>query len=163
MAKTLLGLVVLIVLAAAAMAWFGHKTVRTQIVIPAPASAIWKVLTDAAGYKDWNPVFVAVAGDYREGAQITNQVKDGSGKIVEIASTVVALEPERLLNQFGGIRGMITFDHTWRLEPSDGGTRVTQHEEYRGFWVWFWDASWVEPAYAKANEALRDRVLQHTD
>ena len=48
----------------------------------------------------------------------------------------------------------------WLLEPVDGGTRVIQHEEYRGIGVWFWDASWVEPAYTQANEALRDRVLQ---
>ena len=47
-----------------------------------------------------------------------------------------------------------------RARRLDGGTRVVQHEEYRGLGVWFWDASWVEPAYSKANEALRDRVAQ---
>ena len=45
-------------------------------------------------------------------------------------------------------------------EPVKGGTKVTQREEYRGIAVWFWDADWVEPAYQKANQALRDRVLQ---
>ena len=54
----------------------------------------------------------------------------------------------------------MTFDPTWSLEPVDGGTRVTQHEEYRGIGVWFWDYSWVESAYARANEALKKRVLQ---
>ena len=63
------------------------------------------------------------------------------------------------LNQGGGIFGILTFDHRWLLEPVEEGTRVTQHEEYRGIWVWFWDAGWVEPSYRKANEALRDRII----
>ena len=58
------------------------------------------------------------------------------------------------LNQFGGLRGVLTFDHTWRLEPVAGGTRVTQHEEYRGIGVWFWDPAWVEEAYRDALVAL---------
>ena len=42
---------------------------------------------------------------------------------------------------------MLTFDHTWRLEAVDGGTRVTQFEEYKGIGVLFWDPAWVEEAY----------------
>lgn len=53
---------------------------------------------------------------------------------------------------------MLTFDHTWRLEVVDGGTRVTQSEEYRGIGVLFWDPAWVEEAYEQANFNLRDRV-----
>ena len=68
------------------------------------------------------------------------------------------LVPERLLNQRGGIWGMLTFDHRWELEPVEGGTRLVQHEEYRGLFLPFWDYSWVEPAYAKANEGLKRRV-----
>ena len=45
------------------------------------------------------------------------------------------------------------------VQSVDGGTRVTQHEEYRGIGVWFWDESWVEPAYAGVNEALGKRVI----
>lgn len=155
--KCLIGL---IVIGAIVMAWLGHKTVHTEIVIPAPPSLVWSVLTDASSYKDWNPVFIEVEGEYREGAKLTNQVREKNDQQSEIVSTVVKLTPERKLNQFGGIRGILTFDHQWLLEPVNGETRVTQHEEYRGFWVWFWDASWVEPAYAKANQALHDRVLQ---
>ncbi len=139
---------------------FGHKVVHTEIVIPAPPAAVWSVLTDAPRYKDWNPVFVNVEGEYREGAKLTNRVQEPSGKVSVIVSTAVRMVDQRELNQFGGIRGILTFDHKWLLEPIDSGTRVTQHEEYRGIGVWFWDASWIEPAYSRANEALRDRVLR---
>ncbi|MEW8525615.1 MAG: hypothetical protein AB2552_21490 [Candidatus Thiodiazotropha endolucinida] len=45
------------------------------------------------------------------------------------------------------------------LRPTENGTRVIQHEEYRGISIWFWDYSWVEPTYQKANEALKNRVI----
>ena len=66
--------------------------------------------------------------------------------------------PEREINQVGGIPGVLTFDHTWRIDPVPDGSKVTQHEEYRGLYVWFWDPSWVEDAYGAGLVALRDRV-----
>ena len=53
---------------------------------------------------------------------------------------------------------MLTFNHQYILQPEDGGTRIIQHEEYRGLGVWFWDESWVTPAYASINEALGERT-----
>lgn len=142
------------------MALLGHKAVHTELVIPAPPDAVWSVLVDAVHYKDWNPVFVSVEGEYRKGARMSYLMRDASGKETAVTARVVKLIEEQELNQFGGIRGVLTFDHHWYLEPVGSGTRVTQHEEYRGVGVWFWDASWVEPAYARANEALRQRVLE---
>jgi uncharacterized protein YndB with AHSA1/START domain len=42
------------------------KAVHTEIVIPAPPDVIWMVLTDAAGYQEWNPVLIPVEGEIRE-------------------------------------------------------------------------------------------------
>ena len=63
----------------------------------------------------------------------------------------------RELNQVGGIPGILNFDYKWLLEPVDGGTRVVQHEEYHGIGVWFWDESWVEPAYANTFRSARGK------
>ncbi len=144
-----------------ALALTGRKSVHAELLIPASPEAIWSVLTDAGGYKDWNPVFTSVEGEYREGAEMAYRMRDASGTETDVTATVVKLDEPRELNQFGGMRGILTFDHHWFLEPVDGGTRVTQHEEYRGIGVWFWDPSWFESAYARANEALRNRVLTH--
>ena len=155
--KILLAVGVLGILAAV-LALTGRKSVHTEIVIPAPPEAVWAVLSDPAHFSEWNPVIVDVQGAYREGEQVTNRVIiDGSESTM--ASRVVRVEPNRLLNQRGGPSGILTFDHTWQLEPVENGTHVRQREEYRGIGVWFWDASVMEPLYGQANEALRARVL----
>ena len=134
------------------------KSVHTEITIPANPEIIWSVLTDASGYKAWNPVLVPIEGDLREGERLKYLMTQPDGKQSEVMARVKKMVELKELNQSGGIPGILTFDHKWLLDPVDEGTRVTQHEEYSGIWIWFWDAGWVEPAYRKANEALRDRV-----
>ena len=143
-----------------ATALFGRKVVHTEIEIAAPASEIWAVLSDAERYTEWNPVIIKVAGQYAPGAELSNTVRDGSGQESVMTSKVLRFQPNQELNQFGGLPGLLTFDHQWILEPTATGTRVIQHEEYRGIGIWFWNESWVEPAYSKANEALRERVFE---
>ena len=140
------------------LVFLGCKAVHTEITIPADPEIIWSVLTDASGYKAWNPVLVPIEGELREGEKIKYQMTQPDGKQSEVMARVKKMVEPTLLNQTGGIPGILTFDHQWLLEPVDDGTRVTQHEEYRGVGVLFWDASWVEPAYRNANESLRNRV-----
>ncbi|MEM9493528.1 MAG: SRPBCC domain-containing protein [Myxococcota bacterium] len=142
------------------MALLGHKVVHTELVIPGPPEAVWEILTDPRGYEEWNPIFVHVVGEYREGTEIRYRMRDESGNESDVTTMVSRLDEHRRINQYGGIRGVLTFDHNWRLEPVAGGTRVVQHEEYRGIGVWFWDPSGVERLYQRANAALRTRVVE---
>ena len=155
LAAWIVGLIGVIIVA---LSLLGHKSVHAELIIPAPPETIWSVLTDAAGYEEWNPVFTRVEGEYLEGAKMAYRMRDASGNETDVTATVVKLDGTRELNQFGGMRGILTFDHHWFLQPVEGGTRVTQHEDYRGIGVWFWDPSWFESAYAGANEALSARV-----
>ena len=139
-------------------AWLGHKSVHAELVIEAPPEKIWAVLTDAPSYAEWNPVFVEVNGEYGEGKTMTYQMKDPKGAVTEVKAEIIKFAPNEELNQFGGMRGILTFDHHWILEPVEGGTKVIQHEDYRGIGVWFWDPSWFQTAYGEAIVALRDRV-----
>lgn len=156
-AKWLLGLVAL---AIAAMSVLGKKTFHVETTIPAPPSAVWSVLADGAAYQDWNPVFIDVRGEYRDGGKVMNIVRQPNGETLEITATVSTVIADRELRQKGGIPGILTFDHQWLLEPIEGGTKVTQYEVDRGFWLWFWDSSWIVPSYTEASEALRRRVME---
>jgi hypothetical protein len=133
----------------------GCKTVETDILIAARPATIWAILSDAAGYERWNPVHVRVDGEFREGAKVRIHLKEPDGKISQFDATVRRLDPESLLNQGGGIPGLFTFNHTFRLEPADGGTRVTQREEFRGVGVIFFGTDWVKTSYQQVNEALK--------
>lgn len=160
--KWVLGTVaVLAVLLAASL--LSRKSVHTERVIPAAPEAIWAVLTDHAAYAQWNPVLVEAPAPHTVGTTIAYQLREPSGRQYELKATVRAADAPRLLNQVGGIPLVLTFNHQFRLEPVDGGTRVVQHEDYRGLGVWFWDESWVEPAYAAVNEALEARVAASSE
>lgn len=152
--------VVPVVLIVAILTLTGKKTFHVEIIVPAPPEAVWAVLTDADAYAEWNPVFVQVEGEFSKGTKVRTTVKEPGKPDIVITSQVLKVSPYRELNQFGGIRGLITFDHQWLLEPAEGGTKVIQHEVDRGFYVWFWDSDWVEPAYLQASEALRIRTLE---
>ncbi|MEM1299748.1 MAG: SRPBCC domain-containing protein [Pseudomonadota bacterium] len=134
------------------------KEFRAEATVAAPPEAVWDVLVDTAAYSDWNPVFVGVDGTYSEGATVKNSVMFPDGNAVDMDAKVKTYAPARELRQTGGIPLVLTFDHRWTLEPIDGGTRVTQYEIDRGFYLWFWDSSWVEPAYQRTTDALKARV-----
>ena len=137
-----------------------YKGVYTELFIPAEPEEIWAVITDAENYNQWNPVIIKAEGSYELGAKITNHVLENDEKEVVIKSKVMIYEPPFHLNQFGGYQGIITFDHHYILDKVDGGTKLIQREDYTGFYVHFWDAGWVEPAYSRVNLALRDEVIK---
>ena len=148
--------IVLILIVLVLLALFSRKSVRSEMTIPADPDEVWSVLTDSSSYPDWNPILVAVRGEFEEGATLGVDMKSPDGSVTVVKPRVKKVVPSSELNQVGGIPGVLTFDHTWTLEAVDGGTRVTQFEEYRGIGVLFWDPGWVEKAYMQANENLRD-------
>ena len=135
------------------------KTFRAEITIAAPPEKVWAVLMDTQSYPDWNPTFVAVSPPYALGAKISSRVVKPDGAFIDMTPTVTALRANRELGQAGGVPGILTYHHKWLLGPVAGGTHVRQIDVDRGGFLWFWDSSWVEPAYQRANEALAARVL----
>jgi hypothetical protein len=133
----------------------GCKTVTAETVVAARPATVWRVLSDARGFERWNPVHVRVEGTFREGEVLKVHVKDGAGKVSAFDSTVRRVVRERELAQGGGVPGILTFSHRFRLEAVAGGTRVVQREEFRGVGVLFVDLDWVEPGYRSVNAALK--------
>ena len=147
--------VVLILAAIILLALFARKSVRAELIIQAEPLEIWVVLTDPTSYSEWNPILVSVEGKFEEGATLSVDMRNPDNSTTTLNPRVKKLVPGSTLNQFGGVPGVLTYDHTWSLEPVDGGTRVVQFEEYRGIGVLFWNPAWVEEAYNGANENLK--------
>lgn len=139
---------------------FGRKTFYAEIIIPAAPDDVWRVLMDGEGYRDWHPLLVPIEGRFAEKAKVTYQMSQQNGKQSEFVTTIVRLSPSKHLRQYAGVPLIITADHEYRLEPVPEGTRVIQYEVDNGFGMFFWDSSWVQPAYQKVNVALKNRVLE---
>ena len=144
----------------AAVGLVGCKSVQAESVVPASSAEVWAVLMDGEHYGEWNPVLPEVQGKIEEGATLSYKMATPSGEIYDVEAEVVELDPERALHQSGGTWGILTFDNYWTLESVDGGTRVTQREEYAGVGVLFWDPSWYEAAYGRAIAAMKDRLAR---
>ena len=159
MSKPYLKIALLLIGALIVASFLTSKTFEAEITIAAPPEKIWAVLMDTGAYPDWNPTFVEVSGPYLVGTKISSRVRKPDGACVEMRPTVKALVPNRELHQGGGLPGVLTYNHSWILQPVEGGTLVSQIDVDRGGFLWFWDSTWVEPAYRMANEALAQRVL----
>lgn len=136
----------------------GRKSVHHEITINATPDEVWSVLTDTDKYKDWNPVMLLKEGSVQEGQKVVYQFTQAEGNQYDITTTVKKVTENKLLNQGGGMPGLLTFNHQYILEPSGNGTKLTIHEDYGGIGVNFWNPKPVQAAYERLNEAIKERV-----
>ena len=139
------------------------KTFEAEINVAAPPEEVWAVLMDTERYPGWNPTFVAVSPAYGPDIQVRSRVAKPNGSFIDMITTVKTFVAHEELRQSGGLPGVLTYNHAWLLTPVDGGTHVRQVDVDRGAYLWFWDSSWIEPAYQRANEALAARVMALRD
>ncbi|MEM1119977.1 MAG: SRPBCC domain-containing protein [Bacteroidota bacterium] len=143
--------------------FLGRKSVHSEIMIAASPTAVWVVLMDTQKYREWNPVLIPIQGKLKEGEKVRDEFIQSADKKSEIPSTVKKMIPNQLLNQGGGMKGVITCDHRYILEAIDGQTKVTIHEDYAGIYVNFWNPKPVAAAYERLNQALKRRVESMTN
>ena len=152
----IVGIVLVVVLALAAL--LPRKSVHAALVIDAAPAEVWAALTDTASYGEWNPIFESVEGTFAEGASMAISMQLADGSFTPVEAVVEEMVPNQKLHQRAGFPGVLTADHQWLLEETPVGTRVTQHEEYRGVGVLFYDPSYVQVLYAEGLTALQARL-----
>lgn len=137
----------------------GRKSVHSELVIETSPQEVWKVLMDIKGYPDWNRVLLPVSGSIEEGHVLPYQLIQPGGQALEIKLKVLRSMPAKLLNQYGGVPGLFTFDHRYMLEAEGEHTKVIIHEDFRGIGVLFYDVNWLDEAYTDLLRSLRDHIL----
>lgn len=92
--------------------------------------ALWQVLSDVKGWGAWNDGIETIAVDGPPAVGTTFRMKPPGQD--ELSSTIVELEPNRLLTDVTEVGGLvIRVEH--RLEPlSGGGTSITYRVEISG-------------------------------
>ena len=137
----------------------GKKSVHQELLIEASPDEVWQVLTHRDDMSTWNHILVPLDGELAENSTINYSFTEKEGKSSEMKAKVRKLIPNQLLNQSGGIPGILTFDHRYILQSQGAHTMLTIHEDYKGIMVPFWNPDGVEEAYGRLAEALRQRVL----
>ena len=98
--------------------------------IQAPPDRIWSILTDAPAYPTWGSGVTNVEGRIADGEKITVRSEVAAGRAFPVK---VAMRPPNEMTWTGGMPlGLFTGVRSFRLAPTDSGTKVTMREEYSG-------------------------------
>lgn len=137
------------------------RTMSATIDIGAPPMQVWAVLADLSSYHEWNPLFVAAAGDVAVGQRITLRSKHpANGRLMTVRPTITAAQPGTELRWTSSMPGIISGEHTFTLTPAGGGTRVVQSETFRGLLARFSGKTFTnaEASFQALNKALKERA-----
>ena len=138
-------------------------TIEHRVGIQAPPEAIWEVLADIAGWRDWNPLYPRAEGVVRIGAQLDLDLALPGRKLQPIRPVILDWIPNEQihwrLTALGGLVKTIRFLEIEKLtetgcifangEVFDGLLGPTVVRSMRGS---------VRSGFAAMSEALKARV-----
>jgi uncharacterized protein YndB with AHSA1/START domain len=94
----------------------------TTATIHAPVARVWAILTDADGYRTWNPEIIAIVGRFAPGERFTARVKLGNGAVRSISMRVTAFDPPSTIEWTGGLPfGLFVGRRTFTVAPHAAG------------------------------------------
>lgn len=122
------------------------KSIASSTTIQAAPEAIWRILTDAAGYPSWNTTVSRVDGLIALGERVTVHAKVAPGRAFPVK--VVAFDAPKHMVWSGGMPlGMLNGKRTFELRATAGvGVEFTMREDYTG---------WLAPLITKSIPDLQ--------
>ena len=108
------------------------KSFATAITIRARPETIWALLTDAAGYPQWNSTVERIAGRIAPGETVTVHAKATPGRAFPVRVTAFA-PPQKMMWSGGMPLGLFTGRRSFTLTPAPGGeVTFAMREEFSG-------------------------------
>ena len=113
------------------------RSVTTQVDIAAAPGDVYAVLADLGAYEQWNPFIVRGTGTYAVGERVSLRLSPQGGREMTFKPTVLAAEPGKELRWLGslGLPRIFDGEHSFVLQATRAGTRLTQSETFRGLLV----------------------------
>lgn len=138
-------------------------TVSRVTEIEAPASTVWKVLTDTTAYPEWNPFMTRLEGTFEPGAKLTVTIAPPGSKQQTFKPTVTEVESGHRVSWLGRLLVPGIFDgaHHLTVESlSPTRSRFTQSETFTGVLVPLFRSLLknTEAGFAAMNTALAERA-----
>jgi hypothetical protein len=108
------------------------KSFAASIVIRARPEAVWALLTDAAGYPQWNSTVERINGRIAPGETVTVYAKATPGRAFPLR--VTTFEPAQRMVWNGGMPlGLFTGRRSFTLTPAPAGEiTFAMREEFSG-------------------------------
>ena len=122
-------------------------TYSVNKVIAAPADKVWELLTNAAGYTEWNPTIVSLEGQIALGNRIKLTSTVNPKRAFKLTVSEMN-EPRRMVWSDGMPLGLFRGVRTFTLTPADDGTTTFEMaEEFSGL---------LEPLISKSIPDMTD-------
>ena len=100
----------------------------SMVVIDAPPERVWSILTNATGYKDWNPEIIDVEGRMALGERIVARVRLGGGALRKVPLRVTRFEVPTRMDWVGGLPLRLFVGlRTFTVTPRAGGCEFRLH------------------------------------
>jgi len=114
------------------------KEIKTEILIQAPVSKVWKVLTHTQEYPNWNSFIKKLEGILKVGENLRAEIQPIDSSTMTFKPKVLQFEENRILQWKGKflINGLFDGTHSFELvENQDGSTTFKQSELFNGVLV----------------------------
>ena len=122
-------------------------TYSVKKTIAAPADQVWALLTDAAGYPEWNSTIVSLEGQIALGNRIKLVSTVNPKRAFKLTVSEMD-EPRRMVWSDGMPLGLFRGVRTFTLTPADdGATTFEMVEEFSGL---------LEPLISKSIPDMSD-------
>ncbi|MEO7032891.1 MAG: SRPBCC domain-containing protein [Polyangiaceae bacterium] len=137
--------------------------IRTELEIAAPASHVWRILTDFPRYGEWNPFITEIAGELAVGRKLRLRLSLPEGRDLQIRPQLLRCDENRELCWRGHLLfpGLFDGQHFFRLEAvGEERTRFVQAENFSGVLVRFSGRTITRAArgFVYMNQALKRRA-----
>ena len=140
------------------------EQIESQIIINAPAAAVWKVLVDFKAYPMWSPTIKEFYGNPTVGERTKVLLSQPGGTSMKMNPVFLRIDANKELRWKGRLlmNGIFDGEHYFILKPiSDNETILIQGEMFSGILVPFFKKMIhgnTKKGFEIFNEALKDRV-----
>jgi hypothetical protein len=111
------------------------RSIKTEIVINAPAEEVWNVLMDHEAYPQWNPFIKQISGSTQKGKNLAVTIQSKGNDPMDFEPTVLINKKEREFRWAGKllVTGVFDGEHYFILEQiGPNKTRFIQGENFTG-------------------------------
>lgn len=114
------------------------KLIYSEIIIHAPVSKVWQILTDFKSYPHWNPFVRSLKGNPKVGGRIKVMLQPPGGKPMAFEPKVLCFEENKELRWKGHFLfpGIFDGEHVFLLQNNpDGSCTLKHYERFKGILV----------------------------